>query len=89
VEDRVVVVTTHDAVPAGSLESMLGAAEGKDLSRMPGYKTMWIYASRGLTLHVDDDSGKVAWLYAYAPMTLDEFRASWMARVEIHRTRVR
>ena len=58
-------------------------------SRMPGFKTMWIWASRGLTLHRDDSSGAVAWLYAYPPMTVDAFRASWLAKVEIHRTRVR
>lgn len=89
VQDRVVLVTTHDAVPARALLSQLGEPEAKVPSRMPGFKTMWIWASRGLTLHVDDKSGAVAWLYAYAPMTVDEFRASWMAKVEIHRTRVR
>lgn len=56
---------------------------------MPGFETMWIWASRGLTLHVDDKSGAIAWLDAYVPMTVDEFRASWMARVELHRTRAR
>ncbi len=89
VDGTVTVIITHDAVPAGKLDALLGPAEAKQPSRMPGFKTMWIWASRGLTLHRDDTSGAVAWLYAYAPMTVDAFRASWMARVEIHRTRVR
>jgi hypothetical protein len=89
VQDRVVVVTTHDAMPARAVAGMLGEPEAKVPSRMPGYKTMWIWTSRGLTLHLDDKTGAVAWLYAYPPMTVDEFRASWMARVEIHRQRAR
>ena len=89
VDDRVVLVVTHDGVPARRLEAQLGPPEAKRPSRMPGFKTMWIWASRGLTLHVDDNSGNVAWLYAYAPMTVDAFLASWMANVEIHRSRAR
>ncbi len=89
VQDRIVLVITHDAVPARGPEAQLGAPEARLPSRMPGFKTQWIWASRGLTLHVDDTGGEVAWLYAYAPSTVDAFKTSWMARVEIHRTRVR
>lgn len=89
VDGRIVLVTTHDAVPAGKPEALLGPPEAKAPSRMPGFATMWIWASRGLTLHIDDRSGKVTWLYAYAPMTAEAFRASWMAKVEMHRRRVR
>lgn len=89
VEDRLVLVSTHGARPARSLVDMLGEPDAKDPSRLPGFKTMWIWAGRGLTLHVDDGSDEVAWLYAYPPMTLDGFRASWLATVEIHRTPMR
>jgi hypothetical protein len=89
VDGAVTLIIARDAVPADTLDAMLGAPEAKQASRMPGFKTMWIWASRGLTLHRDDSSGAVAWLYAYPPMTVDAFRASWLAKVEIHRTRVR
>lgn len=83
------VITTHDAVPARAIETQLGPPEARQPSRMGGFKTMWIWSSRGLTLHVDDETNKVAWLYAYAPMTVATFQASWLARVEILRHRVR
>ena len=89
VDGAVTLIIARDAVPADTLDAMLGAPEAKQASRVPGFKTMWIWASRGLTLHRDDSSGAVAWLYAYPPMTVDAFRASWLAKVEIHRTRVR
>ena len=89
VDGAVTLIIARDAVPADTLDAMLGAPEAKQASRMPGFKTMWIWASRGLTLHRDDSTGAVAWLYAYPPMTVDAFRASWLAKVEIHRTRVR
>jgi hypothetical protein len=89
VDGAITLIIARDAVPADTLDAMLGAPEAKQASRMPGFKTMWIWASRGLTLHRDDTSGAVAWLYGYSPMTVDAFRASWLAKVEIHRTRVR
>ena len=89
VDGAVTLIIAHDAVAADKVDAMLGAPEAKQASRMPGFKTMWIWASRGLTLHRDDSTGAVAWLYAYPPMTVDAFRASWLAKVEIHRTRVR
>lgn len=89
VEDRLVLVITAAARPAAPLVDLLGEPDAKDPSQMPGFKTMWTWAGRGLTLHVDDDTGEVAWLYAYAPMTLEAFRASWLPAVEIHRTPVR
>lgn len=88
VSDKLVHVSTHGAVPARPPAEQLGEPEARDISRMPGFKTQWIWASRGLTLHIDDGTGAVAWLYAYRPMTLDEFRASWISKVEIRRTRV-
>jgi hypothetical protein len=54
--------------------------------RRPGFKARWVYASRGLTLPIDDSSGNIAFVYAYRPMTVDEFRAPWLGRVEVRRT---
>jgi hypothetical protein len=85
VNERIVLVRVHDAVAAKPALEQLGEPEARDLSKMPGFKTQWIYASRGLTLHVDDDTGVTSFLYAYQPMTLAEFRASWLSQVEIRR----
>lgn len=89
VEDLAVALRMHTVTPARPIEDQLGAPEAKDPSRMPGFKTMWIYASRGLTLHIDDGTGAIAWLYAYRQMTLEAFRTSWLSRVEIRRHRSR
>lgn len=88
VDDNVVLISTHDARPARPITEQLGEPEAREPSQMPGFKTQWIWASRGLTLHVDDVTGAVAWLYAYRPMTVDDFHRSWMSGVEIHRTPV-
>jgi hypothetical protein len=86
VDDRLVLVRIHEATLVRPILDQLGTPEAQEPSRMPGFKTQWIHASRGLTLHVDDDTGEVAFLYAYRPMTVDEFRNSWLSQVEIHRT---
>jgi len=79
----------HGVTATQPLPDQLGEPEARDSSKMPGFKTQWIYASRGLTLHIDDNSGNIAFVYAYRPMTVDEFRASWLSRVEIRRTPAR
>jgi hypothetical protein len=85
VNDRLVLIRIHDVTATRPALEQLGEPEARDVSKMPGFKTQWIYAVRGLTLHIDDDTGATAFLYAYPPMTLAEFRASWLSRVEIRR----
>jgi hypothetical protein len=80
VNDRLVLIRIHDVTATRPALEQLGEPEARDVSKMPGFKTQWIYAVRGLTLHVDDDTGATAFLYAYPPMTLAEFRASWLSR---------
>jgi hypothetical protein len=86
VNDRIVLLRLHEVAATRPIRDQLGEPEARELSKMPGFKTQWVYASRGLTLHVDDDTGAIAFLYAYRPMTVNEFRASWLSRVEIRRT---
>ncbi len=88
-DDRPVALSLHRVVPRPGLELQIGEPEAREPSRMPGFNTQWIYASRGLTLHLDDATQEIAWLYAYAPMTLDAYRASWLHRVSILREPVR
>jgi hypothetical protein len=84
--DRIALVRLHEVAATRPIADQLGEPEARDVSKMPGFKTQWVYASRGLTLHVDDDTGAIAFVYAYRPMTVDAFRASWLSRVEIRRT---
>jgi hypothetical protein len=86
-EGRAVALEMHTVTPRWPIDEQLGEPQAKDPSRMPGFKTQWIYASRGLTLHIDDDTGGVAWLFAYNPMTMETYRSSWLSRVEILRHR--
>jgi len=63
------------------LPSLLGTPEGKVKSELsPGWE-QWIYASRGLTAHVQRSTGQVTALFAYGATTVDGFLASDIARV--------
>jgi hypothetical protein len=80
VNDRLVLIRLHDVAAPRRPLAQLGEPEARDLSTLPGFKTQWIYAAGGLTLHIDDDTGATAFLYAYRPMMLAEFRAPGSAR---------
>ena len=63
------------------LSSLLGAPEGKVKSELsPGWD-QWIYATRGLTAHVQRTTGEVVALFAYGPTTVEAFLQSDIARV--------
>jgi len=89
VDDRIMLIRLHAVAATRPISDQLGEPDARQPSNMPGFKTQWVYASRGLTFHVDDGTGDIAFVYAYRPMTTDEFRASWLSRVEIRRTPVR
>lgn len=55
------------------LGRQLGAPEAKAPSRLSGDWEQWIYASRGLSAHVDRASGEVTALFAFRPTTVEEF----------------
>jgi hypothetical protein len=83
--DHLVLVRLHDVQDVRPPLDQVGEPEAKDISRLTGFQTQWIYAARGLTLHVDDDTGAITSVYAYSPMALSAFRASWLSRIEIRR----
>lgn len=87
-QDSAVALQTHSVTPICSITEQLGEPEAKEISRMLGLKMQWIYSSRGLTLHIDKQTGAIAWLNAYRPMALDEYRSSWLYRVEMLRQRI-
>lgn len=81
-DDCAVALQTHSVTPVSPIEEQLDEPDVRERSRLPGAKTQWIYASRGLTLHVDTATGAIARLSAYHPMSLAEYRISWLYRVE-------
>lgn len=67
------LIRLHDVAAVRPALEQPGELEARDLSKIPGFKTQWIHAARGLTLH---NIGVIALLYTHRPMTLAEFRAS-------------
>jgi hypothetical protein len=79
-DDIRVVEVLYPKLPR-PLSSLLGAPEGKVKSELsPGWE-QWIYATRGLTAHVQRTTGEVTALFAYGATTVDAFLASDIARV--------
>jgi hypothetical protein len=66
----------------------LGVPEAKERSLLASGHTQWVYASRGVVGHVwGTDTTKLLHLYAFQPMSVDEFRGSWLSKLEIRRIR--
>jgi hypothetical protein len=63
------------------IAELLGEPEAKVISRLSPAWDQWIYASRGLTLHVKRGTNEVITLFAYHPTTVDQFLATDIARV--------
>ena len=84
-QDRISYVRIRGPRFAAPLHEQLGAPEAKADSRLHAFHQQHIYASRGLVAHVDEGSGAVAELYAFAPTTVQAYLQSALSRVEIHR----
>lgn len=85
--DRVAVVQIHQPVVAAAEIESLGPPEDTMPSELRISAVQKIYASRGLTLHIDPE-GKLFRTYAYPATTPAEFKQSWMARVKTRRIRL-
>ena len=84
-DDAVVSIRIDGAQPARSIRDQLGEPEAVDGSKMPGRNHQWVYASRGLSLHLHPKTEEVRHLYAFPAMALDAFRASWRSQPEMRR----
>jgi hypothetical protein len=83
--DRILLVQINSPAPGRDPADILGPPEAELISELAAFHRQWVYASRGLTLHVAADTHEVMRLYAYAPTSAGEFAASWLAKVEQHR----
>ena len=61
----------------------LGEPEATAPSKLEPFHSQRIYASRGITLHADDSTHKVMWLFAYRTSTVDQYLASPLAKLAI------
>lgn len=68
---------------------LLGEPEAKERSAVGSVHTQWIYASRGLVLHVQNITNEVVRLYGFASCTLDDFRQLPWGRIEVRRVPLR
>lgn len=69
----------------GNPEGLLGPPEGREQSQLKAFHEQWIYASRGLSLHVHEGTGEVFRLYAFPPMSVEAYLESLLSRVYIRR----
>ncbi|MGH2949909.1 MAG: hypothetical protein ACRDPC_27215 [Solirubrobacteraceae bacterium] len=83
--DRILLVQINSPDPGGDPEELLGPPEATLPSRLAARHQQWVYASRGLTLHVHARTHEVRRLYGYPPSSAEEFAQSPLARVELQR----
>jgi hypothetical protein len=86
VDQDAVYLRIQGPAPPSAIRAQLGDPEAELASQMPGYNVQWVYASRGLSIHLDPDSETPSWLYAFAPTRVEEFEASWMSKSAMRRT---
>jgi hypothetical protein len=89
VGDRIVLVEILEPRLPRPPGEALGAPEASLPSLVRGCSQS-VYAGRGLAAHVKDGSGEVRRLYAFEPMSVDAFRASYLSGLgETRRWRTR
>ncbi|MFQ5768512.1 MAG: hypothetical protein ACE5ID_11105 [Acidobacteriota bacterium] len=76
-------------LPVTKLEEILGSPEATEPSGLHSFTKQWIYASRGLTVHLRPSTSEVFRLYGYRPMTVEEFLNSPLSQVSIRRVRLK
>jgi hypothetical protein len=87
--DAILVVEIVQPVLPEPVEAQLGPPPETAASGLAAFHSQWIYADRGLTVHVHDYTGEPRRLYAYRPMSVEEFLASGLAAVETRRIPLR
>ena len=65
--------------------AQLGEPEARERSGLGSMQTQWVYASRGLVLHVQKMSNEVMRIYGFSPCSIDDFRKLPWGRVESRR----
>jgi hypothetical protein len=70
-------IASGEALAAASIEAMLGPPEARAPSRLfEPQNEQWIYASRGLALHVAVVSHAPLRVYGYEPTSVEQFQQS-------------
>jgi hypothetical protein len=81
--DRVTAIQILQPVLMEPAERALGAPEATAPSKLEPFHSQQIYAGHGITLHADDSTHKVMWLFAYHKSTVADYLASPLAKLAI------
>lgn len=77
------VIAFGPLLTVAEIESQLGRPEAVEPSRLfAPHNEQWIYASRGLAIHVERDTDVPGRVYGYAIMTVEQFKQSQLFNVE-------
>lgn len=88
-DDTIMAVEVVDARLPRPVVEMLGEPEAKERSGVGSVHTQWIYASRGVVLHIQNITGVVNRMYGFVPCSLEAFRALPWGRIEVQRRPLR
>jgi hypothetical protein len=76
--DQITLVEIFLPALSRPVREQLGEPEATGDSHLGDGMEQWIYASRGLTAHVEPWNGKAVRIYGYPPMAVAEFlRSPW------------
>jgi hypothetical protein len=79
------LVTLGAVTLPATLTDQLGPPEAKRPSGLSSAHEQWIYASRGLTAHVNRLDGSITKIHAYAPTTVEDFLRGSLAHERVYR----
>lgn len=80
--DRIVLIRVPQPALARPPSELLGEPEVTLPSELHPFHTQLAYPSRGLVVHVHSATGVPASLFAFRPMEIGAFPASWVATME-------
>jgi hypothetical protein len=83
--DVVATLEIREPPLTAPLDELLGEPDTRVPSGLGGSYTQWVYAGRGLAVHVNRISGQALRLYAFPACPVDTFLAHPLSRVERRR----
>jgi hypothetical protein len=81
--DQVTAVQILEPTLDEPIDRALGVPEATAPSKLEPFHSQLIYARRGVTVHADDSSHKVIWLFAHRAMSVDGYLSSPLAKLAI------
>jgi hypothetical protein len=79
------IVEIQEPQPPAPPEEILGPPDGIVESLLGSTRRQYVWARRGLAMHIQDGTGAVYRLYGFASCSLEEWMADPLSRVAQHR----